>query len=100
MKFELLSHWSIDQNSLDIALMKYYISVKILIEDNTLCYKLQVFSDNEIAANFIFNSLEEAITFTEDVINKDYSVTLDDIKKNYDDHFGKTKIMLKNRYNN
>ena len=80
--------------------MRFYIDIEILIEDGELCYKLQIFDDNKVALTFIFETLENAMTFVEDVIGKNSSITLLDIKKTYDEQYGKSKIIIKNRYNN
>lgn len=100
MRFKLLNHWFIDNNKIGISLMRFYIDIEILIEDGELCYKLQIFDDNKVALTFIFETLENAMTFVEDVIGKNSSITLLDIKKTYDEQYGKSKIIIKNRYNN
>ena len=100
MRFKILNHWFIDNNEISITLMRYYANIKILVENGDLCYKLRVFGDTRVATDFIFETIENAITFVEDVVNKDYSITLDDIKKIYDEQYGKAKILIKNRYNN
>lgn len=100
MKFNLLNHWFIDNNKIGISLMHYYANIEILVKDGELCYTLKVFDDNKVALTFIFETLENTISFVEDVINKNYSITLLDIKKTYDEQYGKSKIIIKNRYNN
>ena len=99
MRFKLLNHWFIDNNKIGISLMRYYVDIEILVEDSELCYKLQVFNDNEMALTFIFKTLENAITFIEDVVNKNYSMTLLDIKKIYEEQYGINRIKIKKRYN-
>ena len=100
MRFKLLNHWFIDNNKIGISLMRFYIDIEILIEDGELCYKLQIFDDNKVALTFIFETFENVMTFVEDVVNKNSSITLLDIKKTYDEEYGKSKIIIKNRYNN
>lgn len=100
MRFKLLNHWFIDNNKIGISLMHFYIDIEILIEDGELCYKLQIFDDNKVALTFIFETFENVMTFVEDVVGKNSSITLLDIKKTYDEQYGKSKIIIKNRYNN
>ena len=100
MRFKLLNHWFIDNNKIGISLMLFYVDIEILIEDGELCYKLQVFDDSKVALTFIFETLENAMTFVEDVVNKNSSITLLNIKKTYDEQYGKSKIIIKRMYNN
>ncbi len=100
MKFKLQNRWFIDNNKISMSLVNFYVDIKILVEDGELCYKLRVFDDNKVALTFIFETLENTMTFVEDVVNKNYSTTLLDIKKTYDEQYGKSKIIIKNRYNN
>ena len=87
MKFGVLYNWSIKGNEMSISLMNYFVSIKIVFEEDVPFFKLSVFFDSKERLSFLFSSLEEAVTFTEDVINKDYSVTLDDINRIYNDEY-------------
>ena len=104
MKFGILDNWSICDNEMGISLMNYFVSIKIVFEENIPLFKLSVFFDSKERLSFLFRSLEEAVTFTEDVINKDYLMTLDDINRIYDDEYrckvqGLKKLVLYKKHN-
>lgn len=95
MRFRLLDHWAIKNNELHISLMNYYVIIKISSEENVLVFRLKVFSNGKEKLSFVFNSLEKAITFAEDVVNRNYSMTLDDIIDAYHDEYDDTRIIQK-----
>ena len=70
MKYLGLNHWYIKDNNLSISLMNFYVEIESVVKDNILGYVLRVVcSEKEIKEiDLKFNSLEEAINFTEEVI--------------------------------
>ena len=95
MKFGILDNWFIRDNEMGISLINYYVSIRIVAEENIPLFKLSVFYDSKERLSFLFKSLEEAVTFTKDVINKNYSMTLDDIINTYCNKYCDTKILQK-----
>ena len=95
MKFDMLNHWFINGNIIGISLMKYYVDIELVSENDKVMAKLRLNDDNMKVLVFIFRSLEDAITFAEDVINKDCYVTIDDIKKSYLEYNESGKIKKK-----
>ncbi len=68
MKYIHLDHWVVRDNSFSISLMNLHASIKILNQDGTFLFPIVVV-DREMNTSVVnFYSLEEAITFVEDVI--------------------------------
>ena len=95
MRLRLLDHWAVKKNELHISLVNYYVIIKVTTEEDILVFRLKVFSDGKEKLSFIFNSLERAVTFAEDVVNRNYSMTLDDIINAYHDEYNDTKTLQK-----
>ena len=78
-----LNHWFVNENELAISLMSFYVSIKMISENNDIYYIARVVNSNtdikEISFKFL--SLEEAITFTESIIAKCF--TFDEIRDKY-----------------
>ncbi len=84
-----LNHWFIDNNKLSISLMRFYVIISIYKNDN-LCFILRVNNGNMEDMYLYFNTLEEAIAFTEEKI--DNSRSFDEILIAYKEHYsGKSK---------
>ena len=69
-----LNHWFVDENRLSISLMRFYVDIKISHNEKSIFYKLQVYFDSKVVLNENFNSLEDAVVFTETIVNKCYDV--------------------------
>jgi len=95
MRAFLLNHWFINNNKLSISLMCFYVDIEVLVEEGKLLYKLELYDSNKVALSFTFETLEDAIIFVDDVINNNYSINLLDIKRTYDEQYGKSKIIIK-----
>ena len=65
-----LNHWFINNNSISISLMRYFVEINIDYNDVNLFYRLIIRDSNKNELVFNFYSLEDAIWFTENVINK------------------------------
>ena len=65
-----LNHWFINNNSISISLMRYFVEISIDYNDVNLFYRLIIRDSNKNELVFNFYSLEDAIWFTENVINK------------------------------
>ena len=65
-----LNHWFINNNSISISLMRYFVEINIDYNDVNLFYRLIIHDSNKNELVFNFYSLEDAIWFTENVINK------------------------------
>ena len=77
--------WFLMENELSIALVFYYVKINVEFNDKELFYRLTIYKDNKELVVFNFYSLEDAITFTEEVIDKNY--VIDDIVMKYRDMF-------------
>ena len=90
-----LDHWYLHGNELAISLMRYYVSIKLINDDGNNIFILRVttgMAEKEVP--LMFDSLEDAIVFTEDVINK--CATIDEIKQvYYDTLYDKEKVYKK-----
>ena len=91
------NHWLIHENELAISLIRYYVSIRLIDEDEKNVFLLKVstgMAEKEISLKF--DSMEDAIVFTEDVIDKCSS--LDEIKTvYYDTLYDKKKVYRKVR---
>ena len=65
-----LSNWYLQDNELTIPLMRFYVKIAVVTNENDIFYQLKVIDDDDINLTFNLNSLEEAILFTERVISK------------------------------
>ena len=74
-----LNHWFINGNELSISLMRYYVSI------DTEIMLLKVIDSNRKQIYLDFDSIEEAVTFTEAVIDK--CLTYEEIKKAYNTYY-------------
>lgn len=70
-----LNHWYIKENELSISLMRFYVSINILKNDQDIYYQLYVKDSDENDLTFNFYTLEDATTFTEEVISKSCNIT-------------------------
>lgn len=95
MKFDMLNHWFINGNIMGISLMKYYVDIELVSKNDKVMAKLRLNDENMKRLVFMFESLEEAVTFAEDVINKDCYVSIDDIKESYLEYSESVKIKKK-----
>lgn len=73
-----LDNWFINDNELCIKLMQFYVGIYVSIIDNKLCYELKVIDIKGEGLTITFSTIEDAIAFTEEVIN--YSSDLDSIE--------------------
>ncbi len=69
-----LNHWFIGDNSLSISLLNYWIDINIKNRNNDLYVQLEIIDSNMQRYMFDFATLEEAVSFTENVINKYKSI--------------------------
>lgn len=59
-----LDHWFINEDSLSISLLRFYVN----ISKPELSYKLDIYQDSKVVSSLFFDTLEDAISFTEEVI--------------------------------
>lgn len=78
MKRLELNHWFSKDNKLDISLMRFYVEINIT---NNNLFQMKIYDSNQDTIVLNFKTLEEAITFTEETINKCQNI--DDITNNY-----------------
>lgn len=62
-----INNWFIKENSLNISLSKFYVGIEQEKDNSYILYFIDAKGHNTPLA---FNNLEEAVMFTEDVINK------------------------------
>ena len=68
-----LNHWFTKGNNLTISLMRYYVMVYPISCNNQVSYVVNVM-DDENNKTFYFDTLEESIKFTEEVINNSNNI--------------------------
>lgn len=83
-----LNHWYMKENELLISLMRFYVKIKILKNDKTIYYQLLVKESEGKDLTFNFYTIEDAISFTEQTINK---------CQNTDEVFEKYTFMFENK---
>jgi len=78
-----LNHWFVNDNELSISLISFYVNIKMISENDEIYYIARVInSESEIKeVGFKFLSLEEAITFTENIVSKCF--TFDELRDKY-----------------
>ena len=81
-----LNHWFVNHNTMSIGLMNYYASINMVLLDNNICFVLEIINNERKSMYLSFKSLEDAITFTEEVVSN-YSFTFDDIKEEYQNKY-------------
>ena len=86
MKPLQLNHWYVQDNKLSISLLRYYVSIEMVM-DGTVSFLMKVYDGEGECLVFHFSTLEEAVTFTEDVISNkrlmgDITNSYQKIKKN------------------
>jgi hypothetical protein len=69
-KFLELNHWYIKDHDMVISLIRFCIKITICFNENYLFYRLTVYENGKEELVFNFYSLNEAVYFTEDYINK------------------------------
>ncbi len=72
-----LDHWFINENTLSISLMNFYIEVS----QYENCYQLRIINSNMKKLDLYFNTMEDAVEFTESVVSKCF--TFEEILDNY-----------------
>ena len=72
-----LNHWFIDENELSIALVRWHVTIKPRNNDAELI----IHYDSQVVSTLRFKNYEEAVVFTEDIINECHEV--DEIVEKY-----------------
>lgn len=65
-----LNHWFVEEKGVSISLMRFSVLINPFIYNGEILFKLEIVDDSMERLNFVFNSLEEAIRFTEDVVSR------------------------------
>ena len=81
-----LNHWFIDNNSLSISLMNFCVKINHHIIRNNTCFVMQVIHEQDNIFLY-FNSLEEAIKFTENIVIN--CTNMDEVLNKYHELNGK-----------
>ncbi len=74
-------HWYIKENKLAISLMRFHVSIDPKIDEETLQYKMKIVDSSMDNISLNFNSLEEAMTFTEEIVSK--KTDIEEISEEY-----------------
>ena len=99
-----LNHWFVGENELSISLLLYFVRINICQsiyqDDLSIYYQLDVIDQNQDVLEFGFDSLEDAMMFTEEAVNG--LVTRDEIIQAYNEknETEKSKHILVKRRNN
>lgn len=63
------NHWYIVDNSLLISLLRFHVKISIINNNDNLIFSLEIVNSNMETLLLYFNTLEEAISFTENIIS-------------------------------
>ena len=88
-----LDHWFIDRNELNISLMNFHVGISPLIIEDHVYYKVRIVDSNRKDSIYIFENLEKSVEFTEEIVNKVFS--LEEVGELYKDSFSKNKKLIK-----
>lgn len=88
-----LDHWFVKDNNLSISLMKLYVDISIKNEDDSI--KLKVIDRDRNELTFNFNTLGEAIFFTENYIVKCNNI--EDVSLDYQTTFEQESKVSNNK---
>ena len=75
---QILNHWYISNNTLSISFMRFFVEVKIKYDN---CIIMEVYSDIHHKLTLYFVTLEDAIIFAEEIVNK--CTALEEIEEKY-----------------
>ena len=93
-----LSHWFVGENSLSNSLLNFWVDINIKSDNNNIYAQLEIIDGNMQRFVFDFATLEEAVNFTENVINKYKSIQK--IAIIYEDEYSKKSKKNRNRNKN
>ena len=84
--------WFVKDNEISASLMRFYVQIDICKNDKNLFFPLKVCSDGQELLTFNFYTLEDAIGFTNNVVNKSWTAEeiVEKYKKMFDDNHFKT----------
>lgn len=85
-----LDHWFVKDNKLSISLMRFYVSIDIHHNSRSIYHQLKVIDGNRDSLVFNFYTLEDALAFTENLINK--CNTLNEVIAKYEEQFEQNKF--------
>lgn len=63
-----LVNWYIDDNNLSTSLVHFRASIRPSIEEENIIFLLSLFRNNKLVSILKFNSLEDAVNFTNEVV--------------------------------
>ena len=91
-----LNHWYVRNNELSISLISFYTRIEILENNQTIYYRLYVKGNDNKELTFNFYTIEDAISFTEQIIAKSHDIN--EVLEKYIIKFENEK--LNNSYSN
>ena len=92
-----LNHWFVRGNQLSISLLHFFVNINVYFDGNNVLFKLRVHNGKEGELLFDFDSLEKAISFTENVISN--SNSYDNIQGIYNKYYQESKRLKKIKNN-
>ena len=92
-----LDHWFINGNELSISLMRYYVSIEMVKDDENITFLLNISTGSGGEKIVLpFKEIEDAIVFTENIVR--FSDNFDEIRRIYYDTLYDQKRYVKWRY--
>ena len=69
-----LDHYYLTNNEIDISLSRYFVNVKLFIDDEETHFLLTIINNDQEELIFRFDTLEDTISFIEDIVyrSKDF----------------------------
>lgn len=70
-----LNHWYIGDNSLNVSLLNFNVSIVLVARNNNIEYLLNIKDKNDCTLILKFYSLDEAMMFTEMIVTNNKTLT-------------------------
>ena len=86
-----LNHWNINENTMSISLLRFHVKIIILTNNNFIYYRT-IINDEQKELTLNFYSIEDAVGFTEKVVNNCHDIK--EIIEKYEEKFEKDDFVV------
>jgi hypothetical protein len=93
MKTIKLNHWLVNNNSMAISLMNFYVNIDIISDEKNIYFAMRIYAADKNQVMFVFRSLEESISFVETYVSK--CMKLSEITEVYDELYKQKSLKKK-----
>lgn len=70
-----VNHWFTTKDGLSISLMSFYVKIDFEVSEDIIRYRLGIYDDSVEKLVYYFDGLDEAVDFTENVVNRCYETS-------------------------